>query len=182
VMESSFPAGTGAIGTPGETSYYFPADVDLNGTNILTVDGPVVIVVPGNFKIQDSAQIVVTSNGSMQVILTNPANELVIAGDGIKNDTMRPKNVAIFSAATSPSESPVISTSANFCGVVYAPYCNRDFIISSDLLFHGSIVAKNVRITGSPNIHYDVDLRRVTTSFSAIDTPFAVSAWQEITP
>lgn len=183
VMESTFPVGPASttIGTPGVTTYYFPADVVLSGSTVLTIDGPVVIVVPGDFKIQDSAQIVVTNNGSLQVILSGLAGELLIGGNGIKNNTLRPKNVAIFSGTTSPTEAPTLSTTVDFYGVIYAPYANRDFTVSSDLNFYGSIVAKNVRISGSPNIRYDVDLR-TTTTFSGIDTPFVVSAWQEVAP
>ncbi|MEO6567684.1 MAG: hypothetical protein ABIO94_02890, partial [Opitutaceae bacterium] len=91
-------------------------------------------------------------------------------------------NVAVFYAGTNPEINPEISTTADFCGVVYAPNCKLDFIVSSNLDFTGSIVAKTVTFSGTPAIHYDLDLRKPTTKFSCLETPFSVSSWQEVLP
>lgn len=182
---SSFPlpGGTATIGTAGETSYYFPNELNLTQSDILKVEGSVVIVTPGNVTISGTARIEVAEGSSLQVVMTGTARKLVLGGKGIDNKTELAKNVGIF--ASQALEEAEISTtggdSGKFHGVIYAP--KSDLIVSSPTLeFYGSIVGKNVLIYGSPNIHYDLDLRRRTTKFSVIDTPFTVSSWREITP
>lgn len=186
------PAGTTSIGDPTASgpALYFATDVLLTGSEVLTVNGPVILVISGYLKIQQNAKIQVTTTldefgavigtGSIQILLTGSTSELSIGGKGIENKTKRPKNVAVFDAATSAYNPPEIATSEEFHGVVYAP--NSELTVSSDLQLYGSLVAKHVTISGSPSIHYDVDLRRVTTQFSGLETPYVISSWQETTP
>jgi hypothetical protein len=180
---ASLASGAHEIGVANTKTYYFPAEVNLTGA-VLTIKGHVTIVTSGNFMINEG-QIVVSADSSLQVVMTG-ANKLVIGGDGIDNKTGNgidpatnlAKNVGIFAAqALQVAE---ISTVQEFRGVIYAP--KSDLVVSSTLQFYGSIVGKNVLIYGAPNIYYDLDLRRRTTDFSAIDTPFTVSSWQEIAP
>lgn len=186
VHTGSFPglpltAGASTIGTPGETTYYFPgSDIALSNSVPLVVAGPVVIVTSGNFTITSEGQIIVEVGASLEIVMTGSGRKLLLGGQGILNQTELAKNVGIF--ASQPLQEAEISTEQEFYGVIYAP--NSDLIVSSDSDFHfyGSIVGKNVLVYGSPNIHYDLDLRRRTTSFSSIDTPFTVSSWQEISP
>lgn len=183
------PSGTNTIGDPSGTipMFYYAGDLNLSGTEVLTVVGPVVIAVSGNFTIQGNAKIVVDTNatgsGSLQVFVTGASSELLIGGQGIENRTKRPRNVGIFDAASSPKTHPEIATTFDFHGAVYAPNSDASLVISSNLNLYGALIGKTVNITGAPSIHYDVDLRRVTTKFAdGIDTPFVISAWQEITP
>jgi hypothetical protein len=183
----------GTIGSSDPTAgemIYRASELKMT-SGILTVEGNVVIVVSGDFSISESAQIVVGSagapNSSLQIIVKGKSSLLHIGDNGILNTTDRAKNLAIFYAGdpdvSGPDANPVISTTnTDFCGVVYAPDCNLDFTVSSNRKFTGSIVAKTVTFTGTPEIHYDLDLRRPTTKFSCLETPFTVSSWQEISP
>ena len=172
----------------GETVYRVSELKLSSGT--FTVQGKVVLVVSGDFWISDTAQIVVGSvaapDASLQIVIKGKSSTLRIGGLGIKNDTARAKNVAVFYGgdpdASNVSAYPTISTLTPFCGVVYAPDCNLDLLVTSDLTFTGSIIAKTVAFSGTPTIRYDLDLRRPATKFSGIETPFTVSSWQEMTP
>jgi hypothetical protein len=188
VTELSLTPTTTTIGNPSSTNvaYYHAGDLMLQGSQVLIIAGPVVIAVSGNFTIQETAKIVIDStpagNGSLQVFLTSPGSELLIGGNGIENKTKRPRNVGIFDAASAPKNNPQISTTADFHGAVYVPNSDLALVVSSNLNIYGSLIGKNVNVTGAPNIHYDVDLRRVTKFSDGIETPFVISAWQEIIP
>ena len=53
------PTGTASIGTSGgSTTYYYAGDVDLTGSQTLTVNGPVVLVLSGHLYLSNTAQIV----------------------------------------------------------------------------------------------------------------------------
>lgn len=198
VFDIKIPTGTGAtlstvIGNPTATAptVYFMGDYPYTYST-LTVNGPVILVVSGNFKIDGNGQILVTTtfdgttgaivgNGSIQIILTGATSELSVGGHGIQNQTKRPKNVAILDAATSPYNAPEIISTEPLYGVVFAP--NSEITVGPDVTsFYGSLIGKSVTISGSPSLHYDVDLRRITTKFSGLETPYAISAWQEIAP
>lgn len=190
---NALPAGTDVtIGSSnplaGEIVYLVDQDLSLPSGSKITVQGNVVLVVPGSFEISGTGttagKIVVLPDSSLQLIVggkSNVASTLRIGGGGIVNGTNRAKNVAVFYAGDSETN-PELATTAPFCGVVYAPNCSVDFVVSSNLDFTGSLVAKTVLFTGTPAIHYDMDLRRPTTKFSCLETPFTVSSWQETSP
>lgn len=172
----------------GEIVYFVDQDLSIPSGASITVQGHVVLVVPGSFEITGTGstggKIVVETDSSLQIVVggsSSVASTLRIAGGGIVNSTNRAKNVAVFYAGDSETN-PEIATAAPFCGVVYAPNCNVNFVVSSNLDFTGSLVAKTVLFTGTPTLHYDMDLRRPTTKFSCLETPFTVSSWQETSP
>jgi hypothetical protein len=191
------PLGTATIGSSdpdaGEMVYY--TGEFIRTADVITVIGHVVLVVSGDFKIGGTAQIIVGTStvpdSSLQIIVKGKSSTFQLDGNVIENRTGRAKNLAIFylgdpdegvEGANPTISNPVPSATHSFCGVVYAPNCNLDFVVSCDLNFTGSIVAKTVTFSGSPEIHYDLDLRKLTTKFSCLDTPFMVSSWQEIVP
>ena len=183
-----YPGGAGTItlGTPGTTSYYGATDVIITGPNKLQIEGSVVLVVSGDFTISNGSEseigkITVMDNSSLQVVLTGVNKKLSIAGGGIENKTNATKNVAIFARnSLQASITPTISTMQEFQGVIYAP--TSDLTIASSLTYKGSIVGKNILSYSPARFSYDLDLRRQTTIFSVIDTPFTVSSWKEIAP
>lgn len=176
------PTGAATIGTPGATTpeLYYGTNLTLSGSSqVLTIDGPVIISLSGNLSVSSSAKIVVTTNGSVEFHI---GGDIALGGsDGsgsIRNDTQKPSKVLIAGSDTG-NDTPKISTTADFYGVIYMP--NDALTISSSLTIYGAIVAKTVYFSnpgGSPTIHYDTQLRG--TAFSGVDTPFAVSDWHEI--
>lgn len=185
----ALPPTSTTIGTSGTSKTYNTDDLELTSER-LVIAGDVTIRVSGDFSITDSAQIIVPTGSSLQIVITGEHSTLMIGGNGIDNQSGKARNVAIFYNATSPHDvatgtsNPKIATNQDFFGVIYAPNCNVDFVVSSsssEFDFTGSLVAKTIYIeSASPKFHYDLDLRNVT-QFSALDTPFVISSWQEIT-
>ena len=168
-----FP-GTTTIGLRGATTetLYYAADVDLTGSQVLTVDGPVVLVVAKDLAISDSASIRITVNGSLRV---HVSGDISLNGAGIQNDTKLPKKLIII-ATTNHYDSYGMATNTPFYGVIYTPF--NSFTVSNSQDVFGAIVARSMTLSASPNIHYDVDLRRAVAN--GVATPFAVANVQEV--
>jgi len=171
---SVLPTGTATIGTAGgATEYYHSTGINLTGSQTLTIDGPVVITVTGDLYISNSARIRITTNGSLEVHLEG---DLAINGNGIRNDTLLPKKLAIIGTLIE-YETLGMATNEPFYGVIYSPLAS--ITISNSQAIYGSIVAKAVTFRASPAFHYDLSLR--DTVFDGIDTPYAISDWREVT-
>jgi len=166
------------IGTPGgSTPAIFRATgLDLRGTTKIVVDGPVQLVVSGNFFIGlygGSPSIEITANGSLEVFA---ASDIAIYGGGINNLTEDPSRLAIF--GTSTLTVPDMNTTTPYYGVIYTPY--GTFTVAGNTTIFGAVVARKVSLTGAaPAIHYDLNLRQ--KAFNGIETPYAVSDWHETT-
>ena len=168
---------TTTIGNAADTvpAIYYSSGLDLRGTTKIIVDGPVRLVVSGNFYVgltsATTAQIEISTNGSLEVFA---GNDIAIYAGGINNLTKDPRRLAIYSNNTLTV--PDMNTATAFYGVIYTPAgC---FTVASNNAIYGSIVAKKVSFTGSaPVIHYDLRLRQ--TVFGGIDTPYAISDWRE---
>ncbi|MBI5693128.1 MAG: hypothetical protein HZC55_23880 [Verrucomicrobia bacterium] len=171
----TLPSGTATIGTAGATAetIYYASNVLLSGTQVLTVDGPVALVITGDLYITDYARIRITTRGSLRVHLSG---DLAINGGGIQNDTKLPKKLIVIST-TNPYDSFGMATNTPFYGVIYTPVSS--LTVSNSQAIYGAIVARSVTFSASPQFHYDIDLRR--TVFNGLDTPFAVSDVREST-
>jgi hypothetical protein len=79
------------------------------------------------------------------------------------------------STNTSPGgQSIQIAGNGDLRSVVYAP--NADVKINGNGNVMGSVVARNIALTGNAAFHYDESLAR-----SASDTSFGVQTWRELT-
>jgi len=173
--------GTTTIGTAGATtpSIYYdgPNGIALTNSDILTIDGPVIIAIShGGFSISNSAKISVTANGSAQIYVAgNNSNQIYIGGYGIDNSqTKKPSKFVIFYASTSSSPGQVtLNISTTFYGAVYAP--NSPLAVNTDQTIYGALAAQSVVFNCVPTIHYDLALRK--TTFSLVNTPYVVSQW-----
>jgi hypothetical protein len=188
------PSGTTHLGTAGgaTTTYY----ATLGGSSgwagwynlssgTLQVDGPVILVVPGNLYINGSGSIVIMSGGSLQILISGSA---YIYYNGIDNQTRSPSKLTIVgTGSSSVGYSVGIWTPTKFYGTVYAPY--DDITVwgySSTSEIFGSLVGNNVTVypyssTAMP-IHYDVSLRNtVIQGVGDTNVPFAVSSITDTT-
>lgn len=181
------PSGTVHLGTAGgsTTTYYatLGASSGWSGyynlsSGTLQIDGPVVIVVPGNFYINGSGSIVIKSGGSLQLLVSGSA---YIYYNGIDNQTKLAKNLAIIGTGTYTGNVIQFWTSTKFYGAVYAPKADVTLYgYSSASEFFGAYVGNNVTVypyssTALP-IHYDTNLRNtVYTGIGDTAMPYAVS-------
>jgi len=173
---SLLPSGTATVGSPSDTTpriYYGTNTRIYNGTT-LTVDGPVILVVSGYFNIEDTSSIIVTTNGSLAVYFSG---DLLLTGNGIRNDTKLPKRVALFGSSTVDLNFD-FAPALPFYGVIYAP--GGSLTLKNNTVVYGAVVAKNITFSGTaPAVHYDVDLRN--TVFPGLQTPTMISDWHEVT-
>lgn len=171
------PSGTATL-SPTVLSRYTATDLSLTGSTRLTIDGPVIIVVSGNFYIGDTAKILITANGSAQIIV---GGSTYIGGGGVDNGTKLPKNLAVMSrSAGSYSWSPdgyytaKFETSTPFYGVIYVP--NGSLSVYGNTTIYGALAANVVdQHYGNGVIHYDLDLRQAV--FKTLNTPYEISQW-----
>ncbi len=167
---------TTTIGTSGATNptIYRCTGLDMKGTTKIIVNGPVRLIVSGNFYIGlngGTPSIEVTSHGTLEVFA---ASDIAIYGNGMNNLTKDPSRMVIY--GTNTLTAPDMSTTTPYYGVIYTPTGN--FTVAGNGVIYGAIVAKKVSFTGSaPAIHYDLNLR--TKVFSGVDTPFSISNWRE---
>ena len=167
---------TTTLGVAGDTTpaVYRYASLDLKGSTKIIIDGPVRLVVPGNFYLGlngGTSSIEVSANGTLEIFT---GSDIAIYGNGLNNLTSDPKRLALY--GTNTLTAPDMNTSTAFYGVIYTPTGN--FKVISNNAIYGAIVAKQIAISATaPVIHYDLNLRNV--SFTGLDTPFAISAWRE---
>jgi hypothetical protein len=162
---------TMTLGSPGATvaSYYVIASgVSLTGSSVLTIAGPVVLVVTGGgFVISGNAQIYIddtqTADGGPYVSLeihlpSGSGNTMSIAGNGIYNSTGDSRRVIIMGSTNTSAQS--LGDAANnplFAGTVYFP--NAPLTVVGNPIIYGSLVAQSISFSGSPIVHYDTVLR-----------------------
>ena len=84
------------MGTPGATvpsRYVTGSNLSLTGSQTITINGPTIIVVDGNFSIGGTAKIVINAGGSLQIVV---GGSIAIQGNGIDNTaTKLPSNLAV---------------------------------------------------------------------------------------
>lgn len=181
----SFPLSnsTNTIGTAGATTptYYYSTGFTLSGSQILYIDGPVVLVITGTLNISagSTAKIVINSgagiNASLQIFI---GSDLALDGSGIDNQTKLPKNLSIFEIANSSITAWEMGTNTPFYGVIYTP--DQSLTVTNAQTIYGALVAKSVTFKLSATFHYDLNLRLV--SFAGLSTPYAVSSVRETGP
>jgi hypothetical protein len=156
--------------TLGYTTSTLPTTYYASGINltsgIVTIQGPVVLIVYGNVNIAggqiqiQTSSIVGSVPASLTILLEN--GSMTMGDNGIVNmDAVPlPKRLAILST-TNNSTSNSVQLSINtapFYGVIYFPNLPVSVTGSSPVIY-GSIVGQSVTFTGSPTIHYDMALR-----------------------
>jgi hypothetical protein len=155
------------LGNTGATApwiYNASAGINLTGTTVLSIQGPVVIICSGNVTIAGTAQIQLTTpQASLQIFLES--GNLNLGGNGIVNlnAVPLPKKVAILST-TNLTGTIIFNTTQPYYGVIYFPY--RPLTVQSAATIYGAIVAASVTFTNSPTIHYDLALRSPTPAYN----------------
>lgn len=179
-ISNPWTGSTTTIGVSTDTSprLYYCSGLDMVGSTKIIVAGPVQLVMTGggafyigHLDSSSTATIEVNATASLEVFTSG---DVAIEGNGINNASKLPKNVAIY--GTSDFYQLDMGTTTPFYGVFYTPSAN--LTVAGNTTIYGALVAKKVMLTGAtPAIHYDLNLRQ--TVFAGLDTPFAVSNWNE---
>jgi hypothetical protein len=154
------------LGSPSATApmaYSVPGDMSLSNYSVLSIKGPVILVVNGNLSISQSAQISIattspTSGGGPMVSLEMhvPSGNMSIDGGGIVNNTLSPERLLVIGTGNSTGTLEM-GTTAPFFGVMDFP--NNALTVSNSQEIFGALVAGSITFNGSPYIHYDVHLQ-----------------------
>jgi hypothetical protein len=175
-MPANTPA-SGAVGLIGATTPLYADNLVLDPLSTLTVNGAVVISVAGNMDVE--GQIVISPGSSLEILLKG---DLALNGGGIDNQTHAPQSLSILSTAPSTSTPTyTIGSSTDFYGALYAPYANLSVGTQgtpSSVALYGSVVAKDIKFYATPQIHYDLNLRKVPPQ--GAPNPYQISGWKEI--
>lgn len=120
---------------------------------VLTLDGNVSLYLTDNPALTTSGQSqIVVRNGQTNVYFNG---DLTIGGEGISNESQTPSD--LFFYGTDNVANVSLAGGGATYGCFYAPNANY-FYISGNCNVYGSVVGKNVSLTGTASIHYDEQL------------------------
>ncbi len=178
-MADISPIGTVTLGSPTDTT---PRIYNVTGTwnggtllsglylsnsgDDLRIDGPVILNVTGRFG-TNRGQIIITTNGSLEVYFSGTMEFVSRSGTGILNQTLDPKKCILIGTNTSNvSGDNFYYANDPFYGIIYMP--NAMVTLDSGVTVFGAISAKNISFPNSGTyLHYDTSIR---TAGSVVDT------------
>ncbi len=172
----------GSTGASAPAVYSAGLGIILTGGQIVTIQGPVVIITYGGITISGGAQIqLATPQASLQIF--DEYGNISLGGGGIVNINAvpLPKKLAIMSTTDNWGDTATISTNSSYCGVIYLPYMAITVSARSPTIY-GSIVGSKVAFTYSPTIHYDIALRSPMASYSSANPQQSGAAFDYLTP
>jgi len=147
----------------------------------LSISGNATVTVSGNVEIYltDSTSLSVTGNG--QLIIASGAQFTIysagkcnLAGNGVLNQTNRPKNLLFYSTYTG-SNGISVSGNNSIQASIYAP--DTDISNSGNGSIYGSAIGKTVTLSGNGDLHYDEALTDVSAGF--FPCTYTIQSWRE---
>ncbi len=165
-----------SLGTAGLTSKWRCPSISLSGSQTLTIQGDVILVltaVSGTsaLSVTGNAEIIVPSGSSLKIYTEG---DVKIAGKGVGNTNIQPLTLQIW--GTNPilgGQSIHIAGNGDLRSIVYAP--NADVKINGNGNVMGSVIANTITLTGNADFHYDESL----TNYGD-DSGFSVVKWREL--
>jgi hypothetical protein len=157
---------------------YTTSSISLSSSRILSIMGPVDLIVTGSISLTGNSELSVGGSGS-----TNPSlnvycpGNISLGGNGMANETNLPAKVTIWGTAASPATQTVsITGNGEYIGTIYAP--NAALTLGGSGSTSGAVVASSVTVSGNGQYHYDTRLASVQTP---LDSSFRINAWAELT-
>ena len=165
------------LGTTAATSpaiYQAGNGISLGNNQIVTINGPVVIITYGGISITGTGGFELnTKQASLQIFdeygninITGSVGLTYSAAYSAANPNLcLPKKIAICATNNNWSTATIGTAGTSFYGVIYLPYMPITISNGVTAPIFGSIVGESVTFSGSPVIHYDLALRSPTTSY-----------------
>jgi hypothetical protein len=155
---------TGDVAGANGRYLYTCTSLSVGGSGRLNITGPVDIIVTGNTSIGGSGYIAVGGGTSVDPSLNLYCPGTIdLGGSGMVNNTSKPIKANIW--GTKPGggtmQSINVGGSAAFYGTVYAP--NGNITISGSGGVYGALIGNTVTLSGSGDVHYDVQLGQATS-------------------
>jgi len=167
----------GSIGDPtaswsSDPVVYHISSLNMSGSNTITVVGPTILIVDGDFKVTGQAELnIVGTESYLQMYV---GGDLDLTGQGVLNDEQNPEAFQVWGTAVSGAgQSIKVAGNGDFAGVLYAP--NADLEIVGNGNVSGAAVGENITLTGNAAFHYDLNLKNLDS-----DGSYAISRWREL--
>jgi len=171
------------LGTPGAVTpsvFYCDTGIVLRNLNeTITIDGPVILDVNGQFRTRrdNTARLVITPTGSLLLrVKTN--FRIDSPSGGIQNQTFDPKKCTVVIADGDTGTFNYNSTT-DYYGVIYMPNATSTFTVGNNIDIFGAIYAKTLTFGSNAQLHYDTSLR--THEIPGADAPCVITDWRELT-
>lgn len=167
----------GSIGDPtaswsSDPEVYHISSFSMSGHNTITVVGPTVIIVDGDFKLSGQAELNIVGAESYLEIYVG--GDLDLTGQGVLNDEQNPEAFQVWGTAASGAGQTIkVAGNGDFAGVLYAP--NADLEIKGNGNVSGAAVGENITLTGNAAFHYDLNLKNMDN-----DGSLSISRWVEL--
>jgi hypothetical protein len=176
-VDGTLLASVGAtLGTAGTATRWRVPSISLSGSQTLTILGDVTLVMTAGsgttaISVAGNAAINVPAGSSLTIY--TEAN-LRIAGNSVANANAQPIACTIFGTnQTLGGQDFQISGNGNLRTSVYAPNADVRLVGNGDIM--GSVVARDITLTGNASFHYDESL-----ADSGTTTPYTISRWREV--
>ncbi|HEY8836511.1 MAG TPA: hypothetical protein VIO16_02305 [Dehalococcoidia bacterium] len=164
------------LGTLGAATRWRCSSISLNGSQTLTILGDVTLILTAGsgaqaIEVTGNATILIPAGSSLTVYAEG---DMKIAGGGLGNSNIQPVSCQFWGTNQSVAGQNlrVAGNGALRC-VVYAPNAAVEIDGNGDVM--GSIIARDITLTGNAMFHYDEALARY-----GIATPFGIAKWREL--
>lgn len=165
------------LGTAGTATKWRCPGIALSGKKTLTILGDVTLILTAGsggraLDVTGDASIIIPEGSSLTLYTEG---DVLIAGNGLANDNIRPATCQIYGTNTSASGQRLhLAGNGALRTVAYAP--NADITINGNGDVMGSVIGRNITLTGNADFHYDESLVNLDTGM-----PFGIQSWRELT-
>lgn len=165
------------LGTAGTSTQWRAPMIKLTGKQSLTILGQVTLVLTAPagttaISMAGTSSIIIPAGSSLTLYVEG---NILIAGQGLANDNIQPATFMLWGTNTTETgQSISIVGKGALRSVVYAP--NADVFLNGNGDMMGSVVARDITLTGNAAFHYDHALAELSTN-----APFGLGNWRLIT-
>lgn len=165
------------IGVAGMATKWRTSSLVLKGSETLTVYGDVTLILTAGsgataISVTGNASIIIPANSSLKIYAEG---NVAISGNGLGNGNVQPISCQIWGTnQTVAGQTIAVQGNGALRAAIYAP--NGDVSINGNGDVMGSIVARNIALTGNASFHFDEALRDRESN-----APFSIAKWRELT-
>jgi Tfp pilus assembly protein PilX len=163
------------LGTEGESTKWRIANISLTGNETLTILGDVTLVLTAAtgdaLSVAGNASLIVPEKSSLTIYTEA---DVRIGGKGLANGNTQPISCQIWGTAASFAGQAIdVAGNGDLKAVIYAP--KGDIKIAGNGHVMGSMVGRNITLTGNAAFHYDEAL-----AAREANEPFTIAKWREL--
>lgn len=165
------------LGTAGESTRWRTPNIKLSGKQTLTILGDVTLVLTAPagadaINLAGTSSIIIPDGSSLTLYVEG---EIKITGQGFANFNIQPSTLQIWGTnTTATGQSLTLAGNGALRAVVYSP--NGDVTLNGNGDMMGSVVARNITLSGNAAFHYDTALAHLDDN-----APYGPASWRLLT-